>query len=152
MPSDFSHLETAGMECVGCGKSRDQVLLQRLNTYARSLACWDCFRKHINCADCNHDHLKQKTLCPQCGCTVYRHGLEGEFDRQFAAAVGKAPTQAQCHGLGGRECLNMVLAAADGSIRPFCVSCETIWIQETLEVAREVKAKLKIDTDIGLPQ
>lgn len=107
LPSDYESI--AQCVCTGCGRSSDKVALKRLNTYSRAFGCLTCYERYKNCANCNHE--KHKSLrsiiargddygswgrCLTCGCTEYRHGLEEEFDRQFAEHTGKAPRQRKC--------------------------------------------------------
>jgi len=123
----------------------------RLDTYATAVGCFQCWYKHRACADCNHEPHSQFP-CVECGCPIYRHGLSGEFDRQFANCVGKAPTQGQCGGYAGRECNNVVIATADGKLPRLCSSCEKSWVRDTAEGMKEVAEKFKIKPEIDLPQ
>ena len=167
MPSDFSHLKNSGSSCVGCGVTSDRRKLLRLNTYARSLGCYQCWSKYKACANenpmgvkCGHDpteHLKiGDRLCrmPGCGCQAYRHGLESELDRQFAASVGKEATTRECTGFGINtgKCGRMALAKPDGSVGRLCDRCEDTWIRETIQASKEAAALMDIDPkDVEMP-
>lgn len=127
MPSDFEPI--SGCRCVGCGRESDKVALKRLNTYSRSFSCLTCYLKYSNCANCGHKrhaaiqmvvvpgaHRPPEGRC-HCGCADYKHGLEAEFDRQFAEHTGKAPTQRKCN-----HCSNWFYGTT-----LWCESCERDW-------------------------
>lgn len=110
MASDLDAI--AVCRCVGCGRESDQVSLKRLGTYSRAFSCLTCYLKYANCGNCGHEkHASTRLVtaswkemlgpskvghCGECGCDDYRHGLDVEFDRQFAAHTGRAPTQRKC--------------------------------------------------------
>jgi len=89
MPSDIDSI--AKCVCVGCGKEPGQVRLLKLATYSRSFACAECFLKHSTCTNCGCQ-WHTRNYCRNCLCVNYRHGLEAEFDRQFAVHTCKQPT------------------------------------------------------------
>lgn len=148
MPSDFSNLELAGKVCMNCGVSGSKQKLMRLNTYSLSLSCYPCWVKHINCADCKKSCTKDPHSngpCTMCGCAVYRHGLENEFDRQYAACVGMPAHSGICTGFAGRECGRLVFAGHDGVVPRLCDTCMPEWIkgvkQTMAEAAKVMDAK-----------
>ena len=164
MASDFKNLKDSGRACVGCGRNSNEVMLMRLRNYSRSLCCGACFIKYATCENenpagikCHHepqDHLRKIGPCSMagCGCTHWIHGLESEFDRQFADSVGKIQQSKQCSGLGGNPCFNLIFIQADGTISRLCPSCEKIWVMENRELYQQVKKLLNIDPAKEIPQ
>ncbi len=78
--TDLSQIKNSGSQCVGCGRSSDQVLLMRLRTYSRSLCCGACFLnpEYAKCANenpmgkkCNHEP-HPKGVCQHCGCEAWK--------------------------------------------------------------------------------
>ena len=158
MPSIPHNLSQSGSSCVGCARTSDQVMLMRLRTYARSLVCAACFMnpKYALCHNevdghrCGHDpHPPGKKnptgKCPYCPCAAWRHGLESEYDRQFADTVGLKPTFSECKSFGSQTCGRIILAGTDGAIPRLCPKCEREWIEAYRQGAREVGALLNID-------
>lgn len=176
MSSDFSNIKDSGRACVGCGRGpRDGVELKRLRTYSRSLACYPCLAKYISCANknplgqvCNHhptDHayievqdgnVRRLGACnqPGCGCADYRHGLEGEFDRQLSDGVGKRQQSRICTGFGENlgKCDHIVFVQADGTLMRLCAECEEQWKRLAVQSSKEVHELLNLDTTKMMPQ
>ena len=158
--SDFTQLKDSGRACVGCGRGPEEVMLMRLRTYARSLCCGACFIKYANCENinpigtkCHHDpvdHFGQTGPCTMagCGCPRWQHGLESEYDRQLAEAVGKSPTSRECSGFGQNfgKCGRPVFLSADAKLSRLCVECESNWVRETQQGQKEIAALLDLDT------
>jgi len=165
--SDFHNIADSGRACVGCGRGPDHVMLMRLRTYARSLACGACFIKYASCENknpdpmarvCHHnptEHRNKVGPCQMagCGCPRWIHGLESEMDRQLAIGVGASPRARDCTGFGQNtgKCTRTVLAKPDGSLGRLCDPCERLWVQETQERMREAHALLKLDTSKVMP-
>jgi hypothetical protein len=124
MPSDFQNLKQSGSACVGCGRTKDQVVLLKLRTYGRSLACPDCFKQHLACGDC-HCGFHFERVCQQCGCQEWRHGLETEFDRQQADCVGKVPLIHRCAHCGD----DYVDLGLDKKLLRLCSTCDREWAE-----------------------
>ena len=160
--TDLSHIKESGSSCVGCGRGPDRVMLMRLRTYSRSLACGACFIKYASCENanpvgtkCHHDpvdHRNKRGACTiaGCGCPSWRHGLEDEFDKQLSAGIGVSPTFRECGGFGANlgNCGRAIFVNADGSMPRLCGQCEGNWVRETREGAREVKMLLDLDTEV----
>lgn len=137
----LENVKDSGSQCVGCGRSSKIVPLRRLRTYARSLACFDCMSKYRSCGNlnlmgqkCNHEpHIGH--ICPYCGCPEYYHSLESEFDRQYAASVGKRPVSVTCesYGVNLGKCGNLIFADSSGQFSRLCASCERNWTREVME-------------------
>lgn len=133
MPSDFEPISKT--ECVGCGRDADQVALKRLNTYSRAFGCLACYLKYSNCGNCHHEkHSEDRQIALRlkdiggkcwCGCRDYTHGLEAEFDRQFAVHTGKAPTTRLCL----RGCGSLVTVLPNGRLPLFCQRCDQEWAE-----------------------
>jgi len=163
--SDLSNIKDSGRACVGCGRGPDQVMLMRLRTYSRSLACGACFIKYAKCENvnpvgtkCHHDptdHHNKRGACKMagCGCPRWVHGLENEFDRQLAAGIGVSPRMDHCTGFGVNlgKCGRMILAGLDGTISRLCDTCTRNWIRETQEGMKEVSKLLDLDEKHILP-
>jgi len=163
--SDFHNIEESGSVCVGCGRGKDQVMLMRLRTYARSLACGACFLKYAACANqnplgaiCGHDpkdHLYKRGPCnmDKCGCIRWVHGLESEMDRQLSACVAVPEKMRECQSYGQNlgQCGRTILVGTDGNFPRLCGSCEKRWVQEVSERAKEVSDFLKLDTTKLVP-
>ena len=152
MPSDFSNVTSQGCACAGCGRTPDQAVLKRLRKGARIYACIDCVVTHTHCGNCHHpQHARRSgrgdltTVCLECGCRRYIHGLEAEYDRQYADCVGKKPTTAYCRGFGLRlgKCGRVLLLGIDGKLPGLCSDCERIWTQETMQTLRRRDAAMQ---------
>ena len=157
--SDFTQIKDSGSCCVGCGRSSQIVLLMRLRTYSRSLCCGACFIKYAKCENinpvgtkCHHeptDHLFKTMACSVagCGCPRWVHGLESDFDRQLAEAVGKSPTTSECSGFGINvgKCGRPVFLGADGSLSRLCAECERSWVQQVTQGQKEIGTLLDLD-------
>lgn len=138
MPSDFDKIALAGKVCCNCGVSSDKRKLLRLNTYSVSLACLDCWYKHRKCADCQKSCTKEPHsghACKMCGCPQWRHGLESEFDRQYASCVGMPQRSKMCRGFGGRQCNRLIFALPSGEVPALCDECMPEWIKGVKESA-----------------
>ena len=83
-----------------------------------------------------------------CGCPRWQHGLESEYDRQLAEAVGKSPTSRECSGFGQNfgKCGRPVFLSADAKLSRLCVECESNWVRETQQGQKEIAALLDLDT------
>ena len=158
--TDLSHLAKSGSQCVGCGRSSNEIMLMRLRTYSRSLCCGACWMKYASCENvnpvntkCHHeplDHYNKIVACRMsgCGCPRWVHGLEQDFDRMLAAGVGTSPRLQHCNGFGINlgKCGNMILAGPDGMISRLCSKCERNWVNEVQEGQKEIGALLDLDT------
>jgi len=129
--SDLSNIKDSGRACVGCGRGPDQVMLMRLRTYSRSLACGACFIKYAKCENVN----PVGTKC------------------QLAAGIGVSPRMDHCTGFGVNlgKCGRMILAGLDGTISRLCDTCTRNWIRETQEGMKEVSKLLDLDEKHILP-
>lgn len=173
MPSNFENIKDSGKACVGCGRTSDQVMLKKLRTYSLSFTCGACLMnpQYAACANenplkkkCGHEPMQHKRTpgglyafgactIDGCGCERWIHGLETEFDRQYAAGVGVAQRFHECNGFGANigKCGTVILAKADGSMDRLCEPCMRRWLNETKDTAKQFQLLQKVDTKIEFP-